>query len=37
MVREYVPFFSYLAIVIKSTSMQFYIHGTSTGSTGELV
>jgi hypothetical protein len=36
MVREYVSFFSYLAIVTKSTSMQFYFHGRSTGSTGEL-
>jgi len=36
MVRDYVSYFSYLAIAIKSTSIQLYFHTRNAASTGEL-
>ena len=35
-VSDYVPFSKYLDIAIRSTSMEFRLHGSKTGSTGEL-
>jgi len=35
-VSNYIPFSKYLDIAIRSTSMEFRLHGSKTGSTGEL-